>query len=1537
MDLEAITEQLIAGALTEGLNRVSFGRLAQSLPAFDVDALIAFLGPDRPDFQLALLGFGDGHSGWPKSIARDVEDVVAWRNDRDVKVPVLVIAAPTHPLEKIHSLEMFEIFSDRDLKRYVYDRGLAHARQENNYVAQAVWTHLKNADRAKGGSQRLIGANVIRYYAALVDRSVGEALPELGLLADPELNKPQAVPDRLQLNQQTVEWLSSIDSEGLRNLARAEGVDDSSLSHVYAKLRAYLNGPSTENLRRLSLEEVRRLRFARKAPVTRRQTDEKITPAEHIVNQLLDSTTLANDERDSLLKQIAEEASAVAQLYQVTAPNDSADEWPNMEDGEDAEPVTLRDRSGDEVAQIKPSDDDEQRHPLEDALHNWLRPTTWGGLIEAEVESTASLPQLFRSKIPLQATLFRPLDDNSRSLLSLLNSLSGAAPSVAADLPKLLLHLAAARQGLLNYHDVFLYYPSLAVRAEQLGPTLKDYLQSYDALSRKLDEACRQLQERFPDAVQRVIAQFLALDVFFVRMHGPDHTTRLVAFLSSLHPLHLWKWLQLDEYWTHSSNELNGTERAVLREAISHLPPVLNTLLVHIAMFSETKYNETVEVPRDPLVLAGELANPRNDTNVGIPYYDTAAHFASGPTDLKEFAARLPDFLRLYPPAQLGLVLVLIDPPQIAPILQALDKLHGGSNAGLVLEGARVYVYRTRPREHDEWTSRDEKVLELFRTDRRWMLYLDIPIRLLTTIADDLRGRQIQPHITLLCDPSTNVARSTFRTIQEEATAFGLPVQVSYDEISDRVQTTPIATGGLLDTYSSLRHTVMADQQRTVYGLGTRPVTSEELTGLLDGEPGASWLAVVDRPQGNLTLPDTLGQRLLWTQGATRSLVICTRQADWDRIWARELQQQLTDLGLTVEQNQILRYFQELTLLFPNGLLDLVDKLPGRKLGALDSDALANMLAALVALRWYRYIHHDAVLIPIGGDDFADWFGDRQSDRSFYFACWSEAGMVHADVIAICGTSPVPDPSAVFAVMASFAANFLALFGTTHSESILTPNRRALIRERLTGYVFGPRTGDSTSVISPTKETKARWATTINQLFSPNSACVVRQVQLVVALDRTDIAVTEEILPQTEAAQQPWLRIKLSASLLSSDVSRVGEAHATVVPPSSGSQGSNETLAPNLPDNQPPTTSPETMRQAISVQSQRLRRVLDAYGLAVADVDVAKTQVGPRFVRYWVRLQPPAGRLSEVQRHAEDIAREMGSRTVPYIDNIPGEQYVGIDLARDDPSTIPLAPALERLARDQGDQLLVAIGQDPAGQDVQLDLAHLPHMLVAGQTGSGKTVFLSSLIMSLVQRHPPNRLQLILVDPKQMDFGIFGQLPHLFQGKILYEPEEAVQALQELLEHERPRRTELIHKAACPNNLEYNRRNPDQPIPWLVVVIDEFADIILSVERRQRETFERQVNRLAAAGRAAGIHLIVATQRPTTDIITGTIKANFTARVSFRLPSQIDSRTILDRPGAENLLGAGDMLVSINGDVQRLQGYYASYDELSVLSHNGMR
>ncbi len=305
--------------------------------------------------------------------------------------------------------------------------------------------------------------------------------------------------------------------------------------------------------------------------------------------------------------------------------------------------------------------------------------------------------------------------------------------------------------------------------------------------------------------------------------------------------------------------------------------------------------------------------------------------------------------------------------------------------------------------------------------------------------------------------------------------------------------------------------------------------------------------------------------------------------------------------------------------------------------------------------------------------------------------------------------------------------------------------------------------------------------------------------------------------------------------------------------------------------------------------------------------------------------------MSDLKKYATDIARELGAVSVPLIDNIPGKQYVGIDLPRLNPQTVPLSTALEELPEEQPYELMIAAGQNVAGEMVMHDLARLPHMLVSGHTGGGKSVFLASLITSLVWRHSADALRLILVDPKLMDFPVFESLPHLHENRVIYEPTEAISILRWLIEKESVERANILRASGYRKIESFYRHNPQSDLPRFVVVVDEFADIMNSFPRQERQAFERQINRLAATGRARGIHLVLATQRPTVDIISGAIKANIPARVSFQLATQTDSRTILDRSGAESLLGRGDMLFSTDNTIERLQGYFASDSELDQL------
>lgn len=346
-------------------------------------------------------------------------------------------------------------------------------------------------------------------------------------------------------------------------------------------------------------------------------------------------------------------------------------------------------------------------------------------------------------------------------------------------------------------------------------------------------------------------------------------------------------------------------------------------------------------------------------------------------------------------------------------------------------------------------------------------------------------------------------------------------------------------------------------------------------------------------------------------------------------------------------------------------------------------------------------------------------------------------------------------------------------------------------------------------------------------------------------------------------------------------------------------------------------------------KSRELTRTLRDYGIQIYPIEISSVDIGPSIVRFKVRLRP-GETINRLQRIGTDLQRELAIETVPLIENVRGTRFVGIDLPHPSPSAVPLLPLLDQLPGAATNQLAFLVGKTADGQIVISDLATLPHLLVAGSTGSGKTVFLYSFIVSLLHQFGPDTLSLLLIDPKQTDFIFFEGLPHLISKQVIIEPEEAITWLQHLMDEELTNRTQQLRDARARDIHNYNARNPNSPMGFIVVVIDEYADLVQVLVKKEREEFERQLVRLAQRARNVGIHLVIATQRPSADIVTPRLKTNLPARIGFRLPSHHDSVTILDQAGAENLLGKGDMLFK-SDQVVRLQAPYISTDDLISL------
>jgi len=324
------------------------------------------------------------------------------------------------------------------------------------------------------------------------------------------------------------------------------------------------------------------------------------------------------------------------------------------------------------------------------------------------------------------------------------------------------------------------------------------------------------------------------------------------------------------------------------------------------------------------------------------------------------------------------------------------------------------------------------------------------------------------------------------------------------------------------------------------------------------------------------------------------------------------------------------------------------------------------------------------------------------------------------------------------------------------------------------------------------------------------------------------------------------------------------------------------------------------------------------------DVEMEGANVGPRVTQY--TLKPPANvKLTKITALENNLALDLAAHSIRMEAPIPGKRAVGIEVPNVKSATVRLSSILQSSEwKDIKGPLGFAVGKDISGKAVAVDLAKTPHLLVAGQTGSGKSVMINAILTSLLYRNSPSDLKLILVDPKQVELKPYDDIPHLLTP-VITEPEKCISALKWAVA-EMERRYTALAEVGKRNIVEYNAIKKEQGMPYIVIIIDELADLMMMAAR----DVEALIVRIAQKARAVGIHLVLATQRPSVDVITGLIKANVPARISFTVASQVDSRTIIDQMGAEKLLGMGDMLL-LTADMpkpKRVQGAFIDDSEI---------
>lgn len=473
----------------------------------------------------------------------------------------------------------------------------------------------------------------------------------------------------------------------------------------------------------------------------------------------------------------------------------------------------------------------------------------------------------------------------------------------------------------------------------------------------------------------------------------------------------------------------------------------------------------------------------------------------------------------------------------------------------------------------------------------------------------------------------------------------------------------------------------------------------------------------------------------------------------------------------------------------------------------------------------------------------------------------------------------------------------------------------------------------------------------INKIFDSGNKVIKKSKELLTTDEDDDDEYEEEIVSvhkplinTIDVDDEPLITNKKSLFIEADAEEKVEEVKAVNTAPISKievenkntSVKNNAKVAPYMPAPlsllDPLSSIKKSTKNQISAKEkgERLIEILENFGI---NAKLIATHIGPSVTKFEVR--PDANvKVSKIQSLSDNIKMELAARDIRIEAPIPGKNAVGIEIPNVESTMVKMKELMMGIPKEQEDKpLLFALGKDLMGKNVYCQLDKMPHLLIAGQTGSGKSVCMNTIITSFLLRCSCDDVKLLLIDPKKVEFTPYHKIPHLL-GPVISDPTKANNALK-IVVNIMDERYDLFSQVGVRNISVYNQKVKSQndkenglkPLPYIVVIIDELADLMAVAGKE----VELSIQRITQLARAAGIHLIVATQRPSTDVITGIIKANIPSRIAFNVSSSIDSRTIIDQSGAERLLGNGDMLYYPTGEPSpiRLQGVYVTDEEVN--------
>ena len=1522
---KTLLTKVITQLVNDRARAQEYGVALVNIPDFDYVSFVQGLASERKA-ALFFLGFPTAtrariESELPQSekLSYDftVEKAEELRNSGDESIfRVLIIKRAE--MEKMSSLRWFpEITLER-----IYTKSCDLARKDlagTNAVIEA----LIQALRSKPIRSILSFERVLEYLELLIS-APADKLPEaikenyyrLGLCSDKSLDSRNPSKDdfvaRIKHNHGIVERLSNLEQAERQSItnyyAKATGIKETP-----RRILSYYKTKDIALLGQMELSEVEECLKAAKekknpTPPPRRGTTIKPTA--------LAAQLIFDDNQD----QISDILVQLERDIDQRANTKKAEKVEVDVDGGRAqfktEPVTER------IAEEMSSDSD------------------FGGIIRAEVQAPdEAIRDLDKfERIPFSPAILDPV----WSSLTRIAALVSDGETISVRLKRFL----DARKEILPFSKRLQDAPMLQVLA-QFDKFYK-YLTAYAGLLTAINDEFPKIWAIAPSNAKEIINTIMSLDYVFVVGETKAH-----AIPTPMHPMYLWKYVELAKEILSSKGvneigeaQLSDEDKAFIIRKAEDIPDPLSVALLPATI----AYRGAAFLP-----LSGRIGM--------LPVYSNVPQINQSESGIDTLKQAIIRYLCLYPHAGMMLKLCVIDPPSVEVIVSMLKALN--SDKEFNINGIEISIFHTKE-VSASWIEIDDDSLNdgmLGRIKGRRSLNFKLTIAhhkySYSKILSELSREQ---HMLIIFDPNEVKIETAQNNRQIHIHPLCVPKVYKYNPIDEKVEIRPASEGGIFTVYASIIEK-LNEHPSTFSHTSTSfytPLKRETYDAFLDK---CDWLGILDQSLKSWDISlRAASEKLFYRENDYRSIGIYSSNC---RKFVLGYDTLVKRLGNFVPKEEgVKEIIEAVREINDDGLLSIVSHTSNR---IFDTNHGKGSLGIALAAIHYKRQHPAAILVGLDTQLAQEWLSDREDGKLPDLIGINLESDTDAlvDIIEVKTYSDNPNAFTLDGDTISGHAveQVTALEGLTQemlgkTEKITTISRREILREQVFECLFQ-------AALDPAS--KLRYSNMLNDLFAGEYNVSIRRNIAFVDFENTESsekiykgiddyvgkdytlitigssevqailansAFAREAGPFNPAPQEEDTAVVApsqeprEASAAESTPEEAQPVQSPVVPATMPVAVSNIPVASASPVPATDETVVELQRTDIREKCAKINKVFRDYGINAYPVDPDMVQEAARFTRFSVELKS-GETIRTLERFKTDIGIQLEANGEILIDHIKGTKYLSVDVPfAGAGKSISLLEHLSLLDGSSGDLDFVA-GQKADGRFEIVDLAKAPHMLIAGTTGSGKTIFLYSIIVSLLHKYPMEDLEFLIIDPKQTDFVFFEDLPNLYGGHVVIDAEEALEMIQRINDVDKEERMQQIRSCRSRDINSYNEKNPDHRMKRLIIIIDEYADLIQTAEMQgKRKEFEKFLSMLAQKVRSLGIHLIIATQRPSANIVTGVLKANIPYRISFRLPSHTDSQTILDMSGAENLLGKGDMLLVTDSDTIRMQGLFISENEL---------